>query len=123
MEKVKTQESVPAEVFMIKRKLWVALAHDQLKRSKRYLGAEFSKPCQTCIDILMCSGPMGLHFCTTINKMLDDGLLEGPKRIQIDKRRAKHLPISRDCLIAYGLLAQPDAPSKGRKVLHNKPLD
>jgi hypothetical protein len=104
----KVQESSCSREFMIKRKLWVALAHDQLKGRKRFLGAEFAKPCQTCGKILMCDGPIGLHFCTTVNQMIDDGLLKGPKRIQIDKRRAKFLPISRDCLIAYGLLAKPN---------------
>jgi len=100
------------DTFLITRKLWVALAHDQLKRRKRYLGAEFAKPCSTCIDILMCNGPIGKHICTTINKMLRAGLLAGPKRITIDKRRARKLPVSRSCLIAYGILkSTPTTPT------------
>jgi len=96
-------------IFSIPRKLWVALANDQLKRRQRYLGKAFAKPCSTCIEILMCDGPIGVNVCRTINKMIDDGLLAGPKRIKIEKRRAKMLPVSRYCLEAYGLLKPKSA--------------
>lgn len=98
--------------YLIPRKLWVALAHDQLRNRKRYIGAKFAKPCATCVEILMCSGPIGKHICATINKMQDDGLLSGPKRIPIDKRRAKYLPASRDCLEAYEILKPKDDASQ-----------
>ena len=91
-------------LFMIPRKLWVALANDQLKRRKRYLGSDFAKPCSICVEILMCDGPIGKHICRIINEMEATGLLSGPKRIKIENRRAKMLPISRGCLEAYGLL-------------------
>lgn len=96
-------------VLAIPGKLWVALANDQLKRRQRYFGKEFAKPCSTCVEILMCDGPIGEHICRTINKMMDDGLLSGPKRIKIEKRRARVLPVSRHCLEAYGLLKPEQA--------------
>lgn len=68
------------------------------------MGNPFAKPCSTCIEILMCDGPIGKHSCRTINQMVDGGLLSGPKRIKIDNRRARMLPVSRYCLEAYGLL-------------------
>ena len=101
------------DTFAIPRKLWVALANDQLKRRQRYLGKAFAKPCLTCIEILMCDGPIGEHLCRTINQMIDDGSLSGPKRIKIEKRRARVLPASRSCLDAYGLL-------KSKPVKENK---
>lgn len=110
MKRIMDEEIREPDAYLIKRKLWVALAHDQIKRRKRYLGSEFVKPCKTCVEILMCSGPIGKHICSTINDMLDDGLLLGPKRIPIDKRRAKLLPISRECLEAYGILKQKSSP-------------
>lgn len=99
------KESSP-NAFLISRKLWVALAHDQLKRRKRYLGVEFAKPCSTCIEILMCEGPIGKGICTAVNEMQDIGMLKGPQRIAIDRRRARKLPVSRSCLEAYGILKQ-----------------
>jgi len=93
----------------IPRKLWVALANDQLKRRQRCLGKDFAKPCSTCIEILLCEGPIGEHICRTVNEMVDGGLLKGPKRINIDKRRKPILPVSRECLVAYGIL-KPLAP-------------
>ena len=92
------------DMFLIPRKLWVALANDQLERRKRYIGAVFARPCSTCIEILNCDGIVGKHICGTVDKMLDDGLLTGPKKIKINMRRAKQLPVSRSCLEAYGLL-------------------
>ena len=94
------------DAFLITRKLWVALAHDQLKRRKRYLGSEFAKPCSNCIEILMCDGPIGKYICSTINEMQDTGMIKGPKRIAIDRRRARKLPVSRGCLEAYGILKE-----------------
>lgn len=89
--------------YGIPRKLWVALANDQLARRKRYLGAEFAKSCNGCIEILMCDGPIGKHLCQTIDNMVKDGLLSAPKKIPINKRRQRLLPISRACLEAYDL--------------------
>jgi len=91
-------------IYGISRKLWVALANDQLKRRKRYMGSSFAKPCSTCIEILMCDGPVGLHICRTIEQMQKDGLVEGPKKIPFEKLRRKLLPVSKDCLIAYGII-------------------
>ncbi len=88
----------------IPRKLWIALANDQLSRRKRYLGAAFAKPCSTCLEILMCEGPIGLHICRTIENMQTEGLLKGPKRIPFQRLRKKYLPVSRECLEAYGLI-------------------
>jgi len=100
-------------MYAIPRKLWVALAEDQLKKRERYLGKAFAKPCSTCVEILMCDGPIGKNICRTINKMMDDGLLSGPQRIKIRKHRAKLLPVSRYCLEAYGILKpQPATTDK-----------
>ncbi len=90
-------------IIGINRKLWVALANDQLAKHRRYLGKEFAKPCATCIEILMCNGPIGKRACGVVNQMVDDGLLKGPKRMPFGQLRRKLLPVSRDCLVAYGL--------------------
>ena len=94
-----TTERIP----VINRKLWVALANDQLERRKKFLG-RYSKACEGCLEILMCDGPIGLHICTTIDKMQKDGLITGPKKIPFQKLRRKYLPVSVDCLIAYGIV-------------------
>ena len=104
-------------MLAIPRKLWVALANDQLKRRERYLGKPFARPCATCVEILMCDGPIGKNICLTINGMIDSGLLSGPKRIRIEKRRATLLPVSRYCLEAYGLL------KKVTKISHDNTID
>ena len=91
-------------IYAISRKLWIALANDQLKRRKRYMGNSFAKPCSTCLEILMCDGPIGLNLCRTIEQMQEDGLVKGPKKLPFERVRRKLLPISRDCLIAYGIV-------------------
>lgn len=88
----------------INRKLWIALANDKLKRRKEVV-KKYSMPCETCTELLMCSGIVGTHICSTIKKMQEDGLISGPKRIPFQRLRRKLLPISEDCLIAYGLLS------------------
>ena len=92
----------PEKIPMINRKLWVALASDQLKRRKKFLG-RYAKACIGCLEILMCDGPIGLHLCTTLDKMQEDGLIKGIRKIPFQKLRRKYLPISMNCLIAYGL--------------------
>lgn len=102
-------------IVAINRKLWIALANDQLKKRRRYLGSAFAKPCSTCLKILMCDGPIGLNICRTVHQMQDDGLLTGPKRTPFEKLRRKYLPISRDCLIAYGLAKPKEQKSLPQK--------
>ena len=95
---------VSKKILAINRKLWVALANDQVSRRRRLFGKAFAKPCSTCPDILRCEGPIGIHMCRTIHKMQDEGIITGLKRIPFQKLRRKVLPISRECLVAYGLL-------------------
>lgn len=100
-------------IILIPRKLWVALANDQLTRRRRYLGKGFAKPCSTCLEILMCDGPIGKHICSTLDKMQTEGLISGPKKIPFEKVRRKFLPIAIYCLEAYGLV-------RGKEVKHDK---
>ena len=95
----KQTEKIPA----INRKLWVALANDQLKKRQRFMG-RYAKACNGCLEILMCDGPIGLHICTTIDQMQKDGLISVPKKIPFQKLRRKLLPVSMECLKAYGIV-------------------
>jgi hypothetical protein len=94
------------KTLVINRKLWVALANDQLKQHKRFMGS-YAKPCETCLEILMCEGPIGIGICSTLHQMQDDGVISGVNKIPFSKLRRKYLPVSENCLIAYGLLKKP----------------
>jgi hypothetical protein len=103
-------------LVMINRKLWTALANDQLSRHRKFMG-DYSKACVGCLEILMCEGPIGLGICSTLDQMQKDGIVSGPKKIPFHRLRRKMLPVSIDCLIAYGLMkkkAESSNSSGGR---------
>jgi len=95
--KIKAQET---GIVGLKRKFWIPLAEASLKKRKELFGDE-ANTCEGCREILMCSGPISFQICQTIDKMMAEGLLKGPKKIPFRRMRAKFLPISEECLQAH----------------------
>lgn len=85
----------------LERRFWCIIAENQLARRKDALGAD-CPPCAGCQEILLCSGPIGLHICQTIDEMIATGLLKGPRKIYpFNHTRRKYLPADEECLLKY----------------------
>ena len=73
-----------------------------MEKRKGTFGDE-ANVCDGCTEILICDGPISFGVCRTVDEMLPTGLLIGPKKIPWQRLRRYFLPISKDCLKAYGL--------------------
>lgn len=92
----------------ISRKLWIALANDQLAKRKRIFGSQ-ANVCEGCLEILMCEGPISFQVCERVEELMAAGLVTGPKKIKYSQLRRRILPVSIDCLEAYGLVKKKEA--------------
>lgn len=90
-------------LYLIHRKLWIALANDQFTRRKRIFGSQ-ANVCRGCTEILMCTGPVSFQVCQALDELIKCGYVTGPKKIKYSRLRRKWLPISKECLEAYGIL-------------------
>ena len=90
------------EVYGISRKLFIALANDQLRRRKRFFGSK-ANVCKGCLDILLCDGPISFEICETIEELMDCNLLSGPQKMPWERRRRKAFPALKRCLEVYGI--------------------
>lgn len=97
------KSNVNEGMFLISRKLWIALANDQLARRKRIFGSQ-ANVCQGCTEILNCDGPISFQVCQSLDELMECGAVTGPKKIKYERLRRRFMPISRDCLEAYGIL-------------------
>lgn len=93
----------------ISRKLFLALANDQLTKRFRTLGVK-AVGCSGCIEILMCDGPVSLDVCKALDELVGMGAVTGSKKIPWVRRRRKLWPVSKECLAAYGILKRKEEP-------------
>jgi len=89
----------------LNRKSWITLAESQLNKRLKIFGKQ-ANVCNGCLEILMCDGPVSFQICQTLDNMRDSGIVTGPKKTPWKRLRRKFLPITEDCLNAYGFKIQ-----------------
>ena len=88
----------------LERRFWCMIAENKLARRKADLGDD-CPPCAGCQEILLCFGPIGLHACQTIDEMIADGSMKGPRKIYpFNHTRRRYLPADKECLAKYALV-------------------